>query len=117
MTGIVTDQGTLGCDTLVVAAGPQTGTLLGQLGVNLPMAPARAEMIVTEALPLMEHGGVDGNGLYGRQTLRGNLAYGGGWHEWLGDEPGPPARPSSAVSCKTSPGAWPRCSRVPPMRG
>ncbi|MGG2362350.1 hypothetical protein ACE4Z5_25750, partial [Salmonella enterica] len=26
---------------------------------------------------------VDGNGLYGRQTLRGNLAYGGGPHEWL----------------------------------
>jgi sarcosine oxidase subunit beta len=40
-------------------------------------------MIVTEPLPLMAHGGVDGNGLYGRQTLRGNLAYGGGLHEWL----------------------------------
>ena len=52
------------------------------------MTPARAEMIVTEPLPLMAHGGVDGNGLYGRQTLRGNLAYGGGPHEWL--EP-PPA--------------------------
>jgi len=40
-------------------------------------------MIVTEPLPLMPIGGVDGNGLYGRQTLRGNLAYGGGPHEWL----------------------------------
>ena len=40
-------------------------------------------MIVTEPLPLMPMGGVDGNGLYGRQTLRGNLAYGGGPHEWL----------------------------------
>jgi len=38
---------------------------------------------VTEPLPLMPVGGVDGNGLYGRQTLRGNLAYGGGPHEWL----------------------------------
>ena len=28
-------------------------------------------MIVTEPLPLMPVGGVDGNGLYGRQTLRG----------------------------------------------
>ena len=44
---------------------------------------ARAEMIVTEPLPLMSLGGVDGNGLYGRQTLRGNLAYGGGPHEWI----------------------------------
>jgi sarcosine oxidase subunit beta len=53
------------------------------VGADLPLAPARAEMIVTEPLPLMKHGGVDGNGLYGRQTLRGNLAYGGGPHEWL----------------------------------
>ena len=47
------------------------------------MAPARVEMIVTEPLPLIAMGGVDGNGLYGRQTLRGNLAYGGGPHEWI----------------------------------
>ncbi len=40
-------------------------------------------MIVTEPLELMPIGGVDGNGLYGRQTLRGNLAYGGGPHEWI----------------------------------
>jgi sarcosine oxidase subunit beta len=26
---------------------------------------------------------VAGNGLYGRQTLRGNLVYGGGPHEWI----------------------------------
>jgi sarcosine oxidase subunit beta len=40
-------------------------------------------MIVTEPVPRIAHGGVDGNGLYGRQTLRGNLAYGGGPHEWI----------------------------------
>ncbi|MGH7263455.1 MAG: NAD(P)/FAD-dependent oxidoreductase, partial [Candidatus Rokuibacteriota bacterium] len=28
-------------------------------------------------------GGVDGNGLYGRQARRGNLIYGGGPHEWI----------------------------------
>ena len=44
---------------------------------------ARAEMIVTEPLPLIQVGGADGNGVYGRQTLRGNLAYGGGPHEWI----------------------------------
>src|SRR6185312_3976647 len=60
-----------------------TGELASRLGVTVPMMSARAEMIVTEPLPLMTLGGVDGNGLYGRQTLRGNLAYGGGPHEWI----------------------------------
>jgi len=89
-----------GCDAVVIAAGPQTAALLGKLGIDLPLASARAEMIVTEALPLMKIGGVDGNGLYGRQTLRGNLAYGGGPHEWLEDEDFlQPARPSTPLIC------------------
>ncbi len=55
-------------------------------------------MIVTEPAPLMPIGGVDGNGLYGRQTLRGNLAFGGGPHEWIATEPGgPAARPGSPL--------------------
>jgi sarcosine oxidase subunit beta len=83
VTAVCTDQGTIGCDTLVIAAGPQINHLARSLGVSVPMVAARAEMIVTEPLELMPIGGVDGNGLYGRQTLRGNLAYGGGPHEWL----------------------------------
>ena len=83
VTAVRTDRGTFGCDTLVIAAGPQINHLAATLGVRVPMVAARAEMIVTEPLPLMPIGGVDGNGLYGRQTLRGNLAYGGGPHEWL----------------------------------
>lgn len=96
---VVTTRGRFGLDALVVAAGPQTGLLLDKIGVRLPLAAARAEMIVTEPAPLMDIGGVDGNGLYGRQTLRGNLAYGGGPHEWIDiDETGPIARPSSPLS-------------------
>ena len=83
ITGVDTDRGAFACDHLVIAAGPQTGRLAAMAGIDVPMAAARAEMIVTEPLPLMAVGGVDGNGLYGRQTLRGNLAYGGGPHEWL----------------------------------
>jgi sarcosine oxidase subunit beta len=46
----------------------------------------------------MAIGGVDGNGLYGRQTLRGNLAFGGGPHEWIPTTPtGPFARPTSPL--------------------
>ncbi len=95
---VETPRGTFACDALVVAAGPQSGQLLEPLGIRLPLAPARAEMIVTEPAPLMAVGGVDGNGLYGRQTLRGNLAYGGGPHEWMDVGPaGPAARPSTPL--------------------
>ena len=81
--GVETSAGLIGCDHLVLAAGPQIGGLAASAGLFLPVKAARAEMIVTEPLDLMPIGGVDGNGLYGRQTLRGNLAYGGGPHEWL----------------------------------
>ena len=98
VVAVETDKGVLGCDQLVIAAGPQTARLAGYLGVEVPMRTARAEMIVTEALPLMPIGGIDGNGLYGRQTLRGNLAYGGGPHEWVETEDLPSAtRPTTPL--------------------
>ena len=98
VVAVVTPKGRIECDALVVAAGPQSGMLLGPLGVNFPVNSARAEMIVTEPAPMMKIGGVDGNGLYGRQTLRGNLAFGGGPHEWIDMSPqGPEARPGSPM--------------------
>lgn len=98
VTGVETERGLIACDHLVIAAGPQTGRLSAMLGQEVPVASARCEMVVTEPLPLMPYGGVDGNGLYGRQTLRGNLAYGGGPHEWL-DIAGnaAPAKPSTPL--------------------
>lgn len=96
---VVTPQGRFECDALVVAAGPQISGLLAPLGIDVPLAASRAEMIVTEPLPLMQLGGVDGNGLYGRQTLRGNLAFGGGPHEWIDTRAeGPGARPTTPLS-------------------
>lgn len=83
VTAVETAAGLVGADTVVLAAGPQTDRLAAMLGVRVPLAPSRVEMICTEPLPLMKVGGVDGNGLYGRQTRRGNLVYGGGPHEWL----------------------------------
>ncbi len=98
VVAVVTPHGRIACDALVVAAGPQTGMLLAPLGVIFPVTSARAEMIVTEPAPMMAIGGVDGNGLYGRQTLRGNLAFGGGPHEWFPMTPqGPEARPGSPL--------------------
>jgi sarcosine oxidase subunit beta len=95
-TSVATSAGEFGCDQLLIAAGPQTGRLVAGLGIELPLGVARAEIIVTEPLPLMRHGGVDGNGLYGRQTLRGNLVYGGGPHEWL-DPDAPAPLPSTTT--------------------
>ncbi|MGC8470211.1 MAG: NAD(P)/FAD-dependent oxidoreductase [Acetobacteraceae bacterium] len=95
---VATTRGRFGCEALVVAAGPRTSALLAPLGIDVPLSPARAEMIVTAPLPAMALGGVDGNGLYGRQTLRGNLAYGGGPHEWLDpDGAWPPRRPTTPL--------------------
>ena len=98
VTGVRTANATYGCDSLVIAAGPQTDKLAAQLGVEIPLAAARAEMIITEPAPMMKIGGVDGHKLYGRQTMRGNLAYGGGPHEWVDVEAtGPVARPSTPL--------------------
>lgn len=99
VSAVESASGRYECDAVVVAAGPQTGRLLGQLDIDLPLAAARAEMIVTEPAPMMKMGGVDGNGLYGRQTLRGNLAYGGGPHEWVEfGELGPAVKPSTPLA-------------------
>lgn len=99
VTGVKTATATYGCDHVVVAAGPQIPQLMAQLGVEVPLAAARAEMIITEPAPMMPLGGVDGHKIYGRQTLRGNLAYGGGPHEWLDiDADGPAARPSTPLA-------------------
>ena len=98
VTAVKTGTASHGCDSVVVAAGPQTAGLMAQLGVAVPLANARAEMIITEPAPMMPIGGVDGNKLYGRQTMRGNLAYGGGPHEWIEvGELGPTARPSTPL--------------------
>jgi sarcosine oxidase subunit beta len=99
VVAVETPRGRFGLEALVIAAGPQTGMLLRTAGVRLPLGYGRAEMIVTEPAPLMRIGGVDGNGLYGRQTLRGNLAFGGGPHEWIElAADGPAARPSSPLT-------------------
>ena len=99
VTAVKTASATYGCDAVVVAAGPQIPQLMAQLGVTVPLAAARAEMIITEPAPMMPLGGVDGHKLYGRQTMRGNLAYGGGPHEWIDvGETGPAARPSTPLA-------------------
>ena len=83
VTAVETTRGTVKADFVVSAAGPQTTLICEMVGAYVPVAPGRVEIVVTEPLPLMPMGKISGNALYGRQTRRGNLTYGGGNPEWL----------------------------------
>ncbi len=97
MVSVETTAGDIGCDWVVDAAGPQTGILADMVGAWVPISPGRAEMVVSAPLPLMKHGAVMGNGLYGRQTRRGNLAYGGGNDEWVDVDLTMPEKPNTPL--------------------
>ena len=97
ITEVETDRGTIGCDFVVSAAGPQTGHIAEMAGVWVPVAPGRVEILVTAPIEPMWDGFVFGNGLYGRQTRRGNLAYGGGNQEWIDVELASPEKPNTPL--------------------
>ena len=97
VTAVETSAGDVGCGWVVLAAGPQTGRLADLAGAFVPIAPGRAEMVVSAPVPMMRHGAVMGNGLYGRQTLRGNLAYGGGNDEWVDVDLSTPEKPNTPL--------------------
>ena len=82
---------------VICAAGPQTGVLSEMVGAFVPVSPGRVEIVITAPVEPMWEGAIMGNGLYGRQTLRGNLAYGGGPHEWVDVENKTPPKPNSPM--------------------
>lgn len=79
------------------AAGPQTALLADLVGVYMPMSYGRVEIIVTIPVEKFEPKLTSGNGLYGRQTLRGNLAYGGGNQEWVDVDNTTPNKPNTPM--------------------
>ena len=83
VSSVKTTAGAIGTDAVVAAAGPQTGLLAEMVGVHVPVAPARVEMLATAPLEPLFDIALAGNGLYGRQAARGNLLFGGGAHEWM----------------------------------
>ena len=97
ISSVETTAGTIEADVVVAAAGPQTGLLADMVGVHVPVAPARVEMLATAPLEPLFDIALAGNGLYGRQATRGNLLFGGGPHEWidvgLTSDPGKPNTP------------------------
>jgi sarcosine oxidase, subunit beta len=97
ITGVDTTAGPVATETVVSCAGPQSAHIARMVGVEIPIAPARVEILATVPLPPRFEVGLSGNGLYGRQTRRGNLIFGGGPHEWtdvaLDREPAKPTTP------------------------
>src|SRR5262249_14742795 len=92
-----TTRGPIATEVVVSCAGPQTAHIGRLVGVDIPVAPARVEIIATVPVPPLFEAYVSGHGLYGRQTKRGNLIFGGGPHEWtdvpLDREPSKPNTP------------------------
>jgi sarcosine oxidase subunit beta len=72
--GVVTDDGPIGADAVVVAAGPWSGQLLRPLGIDLPITPARGWLVhMQPPAPLLR-----------RVVERA------GWHTLPGEDPMPP---------------------------
>ena len=97
ISSVETTTGAIEAEVVVSAAGPQTALMAEMVGVHVPAAPARVEMLATAPLEPRFKIALVGNGLYGRQAARGNLLFGGGAHEWtdvsLTTEPSKPNTP------------------------
>jgi len=83
---VVTDKGAYQADWVVVAGGAHTPRILSPLGLQIPIVPARGQVILTEACQRMtEHVIMFLNHLYIRQTASGNF-YLGSHTEFVGFE-------------------------------
>ena len=83
---VVTDHGDYHADWVVVAGGAHTPQILSSLGFQIPIVPARGQVMLTEACErLTEHVIMFLNHLYIRQTANGNF-YLGSHTEFVGFE-------------------------------
>ena len=98
ITSVETTAGSIATDMVIAAAGPQTALLAEMVGVQVPVAPARVEILATAPVPPLFDIALVGNGLYGRQAARGNLLFGGGAHEWTDVElTADPSKPNTPL--------------------
>ena len=83
---IITDRGDYHADWVVVAGGAHTPEILSATGIEIPIVPARGQVILTEACPQMtERVLMFVDHLYTRQTASGNF-YLGSHTEYVGFE-------------------------------
>ena len=84
IAGIKTDRGDYQADWVVVAGGAHTPEILCSAGIEIPIVPARGQVILTEACPRMTDRVLMFAGhLYTRQTANGNF-YLGSHTEFVG---------------------------------
>jgi sarcosine oxidase len=92
---VVTDQRTLEAGTVVIAAGPWSGALLADIGIDMPLAPAVAQVTFIAAPQLVDLPGIgewggdeDGlGGVYGHPVpgVGYKLAFSSGQQGWAPD--------------------------------
>jgi len=85
VTGVVTPQGRIAADAVVVAGGPWTAELVAGLGVDLPILPRRAQCLATVRQPptirgvvggcKSDHGGVDAGYTQIQQSEAGQVLF------------------------------------------
>ncbi len=118
---VETTAGSIEAGVVVSAAGPQTALMAEMVGVYVPVAPARVEMLATAPLEPLFKIALVGNGLYGRQAARGNLLFGGGPHEWadvgLTTDPSKPNTPLIRNIARRLAELLPGAEDVPVIRG
>lgn len=98
IVGVKTPDAEIATEVVVNAAGPQAALIGRMVGVEIPIAAARFEAMVTAPLPPLFETALVGHGLSVRQTKRGNIHFNGGPYEWVGVELAKePAKPNSSL--------------------
>lgn len=81
ISGVSTDDGSIACDLVVLAAGAWSMELAEPLGIILPAIARAPQMIATSPMPSLLHQviGARGRMLSLKQVPSGNYVIGGGW--------------------------------------
>jgi sarcosine oxidase subunit beta len=98
VAAVETPEGAIATARIVNCAGPQVARIGEMAGIRVPIAPVRLEAMVSAPLPRLFDVALVGNGLSLRQTLRGNIHFNGGPHEWVDvASDSEPAKPSTPI--------------------
>jgi sarcosine oxidase subunit beta len=98
VVGVKSPHGRIATDIVVNAAGPQAGLVGRLVDVDIPVAAARFEAMITAPIPPLFDIALVGHGLSVRQTKRGNIHFNGGPYEWVGVELAKePAKPNTPL--------------------